>query len=142
MPTPPQIGADERLAYSSFLNSQQECLGRNCSSAACLINMPFQTSLKFNSGYSIPAIGLGTWVRRDSPWIFPGRTVSDGREQQSKPNEAKNAVETALKLGYRHIDAAACYNNEKEVGDGILASGVDRKDIFVCGTKLADLARR
>lgn len=51
--------------------------------------------------------------------------------QQSKPDEVKNAVEIALKSGYRHIDAAACYDNEKEVGEGIEASGVDRKDIFV-----------
>lgn len=51
--------------------------------------------------------------------------------QQSSPNEVKNAVELALKSGYRHIDAAAVYDNEKEVGDGIEASGVDRKDIFV-----------
>lgn len=38
---------------------------------------------------------------------------------------------TALKVGYRHIDAAAVYGNETEVGEGIKASGVDRKDIFV-----------
>jgi L-glyceraldehyde reductase len=40
-------------------------------------------------------------------------------------------VETALKLGYRHIDAAAVYGNEQEVGEGIRNSGVDRKDIFI-----------
>lgn len=40
-------------------------------------------------------------------------------------------MELALKSGYTHIDAAAVYNNEKEVGDGIKASGVPRKDIFV-----------
>lgn len=43
----------------------------------------------------------------------------------------KNAVELALKSGYRHVDAAAVYDNEKEVGEGIKASGVPRKDIFV-----------
>lgn len=46
----------------------------------------------------------------------------------------KNAVELALKSGYRHVDAAAVYDNEKEVGDGIKASGVPRKDIFVSNT--------
>lgn len=51
--------------------------------------------------------------------------------QQSRPNEVKDAVEVALKSGYRHIDAAAVYDNEKEVGEGIKASGVPRKDIFV-----------
>ncbi|KAI1394170.1 Aldo/keto reductase [Hypoxylon trugodes] len=68
-------------------------------------------SHKLNSGYSIPAIGLGTW--------------------QSKPNEVAVAVESALRSGYRHIDAAACYDNEDEVGRGIKASGVDRSEIFV-----------
>ncbi|OAA67961.1 aldehyde reductase 1 [Niveomyces insectorum RCEF 264] len=69
--------------------------------------------MKLNSGYSIPVVGLGTW--------------------QSKPDEVKNAVATALRLGYRHIDAAACYNNENEVGEGIKASGVARSEIFLTG---------
>ncbi|KAI5866991.1 Aldo/keto reductase [Durotheca rogersii] len=66
---------------------------------------------KLNTGYSIPAVGLGTWL--------------------SKPNEVALAVESALKAGYRHIDAAAIYDNEDEVGRGIKASGVDRSEIFV-----------
>lgn len=73
--------------------------------------MPLTESFKFNNGLTIPAVGLGTW--------------------QSKPNEVKNAVEVALKAGYRHIDAAAVYDNEKEVGEGIKASGVPRNDIFL-----------
>jgi L-glyceraldehyde reductase len=73
--------------------------------------MALNRSFKLNSGYSIPAVGFGTW--------------------QSKPNEVRQAVTAALKSGYRHIDAAAAYNNEVEVGEGIKASGVDRKDIFV-----------
>ncbi|KAI1398228.1 Aldo/keto reductase [Hypoxylon fuscum] len=68
-------------------------------------------SHKLSSGYLIPAIGLGTW--------------------QSKPNEVACAVESALKSGYRHIDAAAVYDNEDEVGRGIKASGIDRSEIFV-----------
>lgn len=63
----------------------------------------------------MPAIGLGTW--------------------QSKPNEVKMAVEAALRHGYRHIDTAFAYGNEKEVGDGIKASGVPREEIFLT-TKL------
>ena len=46
----------------------------------------------------------------------------------------KEAVEYALKIGYRHIDAAAVYGNEKEVGKGIdaaLKAGVKREDIFI-----------
>lgn len=73
--------------------------------------MALNRSFKLNPGYSVPAIGLGTW--------------------QSAPNEVKHAVETALKVGYRHIDAAAVYGNEAEAGEGIKASGVDRQDIFV-----------
>jgi L-glyceraldehyde reductase len=73
--------------------------------------MAMNRSFKLNSGYSIPAVGLGTW--------------------QSGPNEVKEAVAAALEIGYRHIDAAAVYGNEFEVGEGIKASGVDRKDIFV-----------
>ncbi|PSR99104.1 aldo/keto reductase [Coniella lustricola] len=73
--------------------------------------MPLPDSFKFINGLEVPAVGLGTW--------------------QSKPNEVKNAVEVALKAGYTHIDAAAVYDNEKEVGEGIKASGVDRKNIFI-----------
>ncbi|KAK2033202.1 aldo/keto reductase [Colletotrichum zoysiae] len=73
--------------------------------------MALARSFKLLSGYEIPAVGLGTW--------------------QSKPNEVKNAVEHALKSGYRHIDAAAIYDNEKEVGEGVKASGVPREDIFI-----------
>ncbi|KAG7103587.1 Aldehyde reductase 1 like protein [Verticillium longisporum] len=68
-------------------------------------------SFKLNSGHSIPAVGLGTW--------------------QSGPNEVARAVEHALRHGYRHIDAAAVYDNEEEVGAGIKASGVPRKEIFL-----------
>ena len=75
------------------------------------VKMAMNRSFKLNSGYSIPAVGLGTW--------------------QSGPNEVKEAVTAALKIGYRHIDAAAVYGNEAEVGQGIKASGVDRKEIFV-----------
>jgi hypothetical protein len=74
--------------------------------------MALPTSYPLKTGHSIPAIGLGTW--------------------QSKPNEVKEAVCTALKAGYRHIDAAAVYGNEKEVGEGIKLSGVPREEIFVC----------
>jgi glycerol 2-dehydrogenase (NADP+) len=72
-------------------------------------------TFKLNTGASIPAIGLGTW--------------------QSEPGEVGQAVEAALKAGYRHIDTAAGYGNEKEVGEGIRASGVPREEIFLT-TKL------
>ncbi|KAK6530845.1 hypothetical protein TWF281_007681 [Arthrobotrys megalospora] len=75
------------------------------------------TSLSYtlNTGDKIPAIGLGTW--------------------QSKPGEVRNAVSAALKAGYRHIDTALAYGNEKEVGLGIKDSGVPREEIWIT-TKL------
>jgi 2,5-diketo-D-gluconate reductase B len=63
------------------------------------------------SGAKIPAIGLGTWELR-------------GRQ-------CARIVEQALKLGYRHIDTAQVYENEREVGDGLRASGARRDDVFV-----------
>ncbi|KAL4743750.1 NADP-dependent oxidoreductase domain-containing protein [Aspergillus similis] len=77
------------------------------------------TTYKLNTGAEIPALGLGTW--------------------QSAPGEVSAAVYHALKVGYRHIDAAQCYGNEAEVGEGIkraLSEGiVKRSEIFVT-TKL------
>src|ERR1700744_1563323 len=63
------------------------------------------------NGAKVPAIGLGTWELR-------GRTCA-------------RIVEQALRLGYRHIDTAQVYDNEREVGDGLRASGVRRDDVFV-----------
>jgi len=68
--------------------------------------------ITLNNGVEIPLLGLGTW--------------------QSKPNEVTTAVEYALKeVGYRHIDCAWAYGNEKEVGEGIVKSGVPRSEIFI-----------
>ncbi len=64
-------------------------------------------------GVSIPAVGFGT---------FQG---DNGNSQ------VKDAVLSALKNGYRHIDTAAAYGNEKEVGEAIKESGVPRSQIFV-----------
>lgn len=73
--------------------------------------MALNRTFTLNTGAKIPAVGFGTW--------------------QAKPHEVEDAVEVALKAGYRHIDCAAIYRNETEVGKGIKKSGVDRKDIFV-----------
>jgi 2,5-diketo-D-gluconate reductase B len=59
----------------------------------------------------IPAVGLGTWQLR-------GRVCA-------------RIIEQALRLGYRHIDTAEMYDNEREVGEGLRASGLRRDDIFV-----------
>lgn len=70
---------------------------------------------KLSSGYSIPLVGLGTW--------------------KSEPGVVGAAVSSALEAGYRHIDAAAIYGNEHEVGEALSAaiSGgkVKREDLFV-----------
>jgi len=63
------------------------------------------------NGARIPAIGLGTWELR-------GMTCS-------------RSVGAALRLGYRHIDTAEMYDNEREVGEGLRASGIDRRELFV-----------
>lgn len=77
--------------------------------------LPHRRKFKLNTGDEIPAIGLGTW--------------------QSRPGEVEKAVEAALRAGYRHIDTAFGYANEKEVGEGIRASGVPRSEIWLT-TKL------
>ncbi len=63
------------------------------------------------NGAKIPLVGLGTWELR-------GRTCA-------------RVVEQALRLGYRHVDTAEMYDNERDVGDGIRASGVKRNELFV-----------
>ena len=72
-------------------------------------------ALKLNNAVTMPALGLGVF--------------------QSPPEETTAAVETALRDGYRLIDTAAAYDNEREVGEGIRRSGVPRDEIFV-STKL------
>ena len=63
------------------------------------------------SGLSIPSIGLGTW--------------------ELNGQECIRVVREALELEYRHIDTAAMYENESEVGQGIIDSGIDREDLFL-----------
>ncbi|MBB4052830.1 2,5-diketo-D-gluconate reductase A [Devosia subaequoris] len=73
--------------------------------------MGTQPHVSFNDGRSIPQLGLGVW--------------------QTPDDVAVEIVSTALKTGYRHIDTAAVYKNEEGVGKGIVASGIDRGDIFL-----------
>jgi diketogulonate reductase-like aldo/keto reductase len=63
------------------------------------------------NGATIPILGLGTWDLR-------GRTCA-------------RLVEQALRLGYRHIDTAQAYDNEREVGEGVRAAGIPREQVFV-----------
>ena len=76
-------------------------------------NVPLIT---LHDGYQIPQLGFGTWQIDDN-------------------DAAARAVSTALEVGYRHIDTAAIYKNERGVGRGIAESGIPRDELFIT-TKL------
>src|SRR3954454_2990214 len=67
--------------------------------------------VKLNNDVTMPALGLGV--------------------SQTPPDETRDAVRAALDAGYRHIDTAAAYGNEREVGEAIAASGLGRSEVFV-----------
>ncbi|MCW2812356.1 MAG: 2,5-didehydrogluconate reductase [Friedmanniella sp.] len=67
--------------------------------------------LRLNNGHTIPQLGFGVF--------------------QIDPAETADAVRQALEIGYRHIDTAEMYQNEKGVGEGVRASGLDRSEVFV-----------
>ena len=67
--------------------------------------------LTLNNGVQIPAIGLGVL--------------------QSAPDQTPTAVESAIAHGYRLIDTAAAYANERQVGEGMRQSGISRDDMFI-----------
>lgn len=74
-----------------------------------------QSIITLHNGKQIPQVGLGVW-----------RTPNDG---------AANAVSTAIRAGYRHVDTAAIYENEQGVGDGLRQAGATRDQLFIT-TKL------
>lgn len=73
--------------------------------------MIFEETFTLNNGVKIPKLALGTWKIPDK--------------------EVASPVESALKMGYRHLDTAQAYHNESEVGQGIKNSGIARDQIFV-----------
>ena len=77
--------------------------------------------LTLNNGVRMPAIGLGVF--------------------QSPPEQTATAVAAALAQGYRLIDTAAAYSNERQVGEGLRGSGIPREDVFL-ETKLQEIARQ
>jgi 2,5-diketo-D-gluconate reductase A len=84
-------------------------------------------TIQLNDGHTIPQLGFGVF--------------------QIDPAETARAVAEALDFGYRHIDTAEMYGNEKEVGEAIRASGLDRGEVFVTsklnnGFHRPDAARR
>ncbi|MEU6644059.1 aldo/keto reductase [Saccharomonospora sp. NPDC046836] len=68
-------------------------------------------NLTLNNGVEMPALGFGVF--------------------QTPPEDTVAAVDTALRTGYRHIDTAAAYRNEREVGEAIRSSGLDRSEVFI-----------
>jgi diketogulonate reductase-like aldo/keto reductase len=70
-----------------------------------------ENAITLNNGVQMPALGLGVF--------------------QTPPDVTTTVVEQALGLGYRHIDTAAAYANEREVGEGIRRAGISRDDIFI-----------
>ena len=68
--------------------------------------------ITLNNGVKIPQIGLGVFRTPDGA-------------------DTANAVKWAIEAGYRHIDTAKVYGNEKSVGEGIRMSGIDRRDILL-----------
>jgi diketogulonate reductase-like aldo/keto reductase len=79
------------------------------------VKLTIETTLTLNDGYLIPQLGLGVWQVRGAA--------------------CEAAVLAALEAGYRHIDTAAMYGNEENVGAAIRASGIPREKVFVT-TKL------
>lgn len=78
--------------------------------------LTINSTVKLNNGVEMPLFGLGTW-------------------QLEEGEEARQAVTAALQAGYRLIDTAAAYGNERSVGRAIAESGIDRQEIFLT-TKL------
>jgi diketogulonate reductase-like aldo/keto reductase len=68
-------------------------------------------SLRLNNGVEMPALGLGVF--------------------QTPPDETRDAVRSALDVGYRHIDTAAAYGNEHQVGEAVHSSDLDRSEVFL-----------
>ena len=71
----------------------------------------YNNTLTLNNGVRIPQLGLGTWFIDDA--------------------KVADAVKEAVKLGYRHIDTAQAYGNERGVGEGVRNCGVSREKLFV-----------
>ena len=68
-------------------------------------------TITLNNGVEMPALGLGVF--------------------QTPPDETRAAVDAALAAGYRHIDTAAAYGNERQVGEAVQAAGLDRSEVFL-----------
>ena len=82
------------------------------------VNKMFDRSIVLNNGVKIPQLGLGTWLIDD--------------------NKAADVVKAAVKIGYRHIDTAQAYGNERGVGEGVRTCGIPREELFVVSKVAAE----
>lgn len=80
--------------------------------------MILQEKYQLNSGINIPKVGFGTWMIDDEAVV--------------------QAVQDALEIGYRHIDTAQAYENERGVGEAIRTSGIKRSEIFLTSKVAAE----
>lgn len=78
----------------------------------------YKEMIELSNGVRVPILALGTWLIKD--------------------DRAEDAVAEALKLGYRHIDTAQVYGNERGVGEGIRKSGIGREEIFITSKVAAE----
>ena len=78
----------------------------------------YSNNITLNNGMKIPQLGLGTWFIDD--------------------NKVADAVRTAVALGYRHIDTAQAYGNERGVGEGVRTCGIPREELFVVSKVAAE----
>lgn len=79
----------------------------------------FEESFTLNNGVKIPKLALGTWEIPD--------------------DQVAEAVRQAVKIGYRHIDTAQAYGNERGVGEGVRTAGIKREDLFVNSKVAAEI---
>jgi methylglyoxal/glyoxal reductase len=87
------------------------------------MSFKIRDTLQLNSGRHMPLLGFGTWKLKDG-------------------QEVKDAVTTALRVGYRHIDTASAYDNERGVGQAIRECGLSRNQIFVTTKIWTDAIRQ
>ena len=78
----------------------------------------YTNTLKLNNGVEIPQLGLGTWFIDD--------------------DKVADAVKAAVEIGYRHIDTAQAYGNERGVGEGVRTCGIPREELFVVSKVAAE----
>ena len=82
------------------------------------VNEMFDRSIVLNNGVKIPQLGLGTWFIDD--------------------DKVADAVKAAVEIGYRHIDTAQAYGNERGVGEGVRTCGIPRNELFVVSKVAAE----